>query len=169
MLFTSYGFIAFFAIVILAYYLFPKKIQWTLLLAASYFFYAFSGIENFAFILTTTVSCFVVARVMESKKIKEDTFIAQHKEDMDKESRKAYKEKGKKQRRRILILGLLINFLMLAVLKYTAFVLGNVNSIIGLFNKDAAITVPSLILPLGISFFVFQSTAYLIDVYRGKT
>ena len=145
MLFTSYGFIAFFAIVIFAYYFFPKKYQWTLLLAASYFFYAFSGFENFAFIITTTISCFIAARIMESKKLKEDAFVALHKEDMDKESRKAYREKGKKSRRRVLVLGLLINFLMLAVLKYTAFVLGNVNSIIGLFDNEAKISIPELI------------------------
>ena len=65
MLFTSLGFVVFVAVLLLAYYLFPKKYQWTLLLAASYFFYAFSGLENFAFIIATTLSCFFVARAME--------------------------------------------------------------------------------------------------------
>ena len=51
MLFTSYGFIAFVAVVLFLYYVVPKKAQWMLLLAASYFFYAFSGLWNFAIIL----------------------------------------------------------------------------------------------------------------------
>ena len=169
MLFTSYGFIAFVAVLLVAYYLFPKKFQWMLLLAASYFFYAFSGIENFAFIIATTLSCFFVAKIMEKKKEREDGYVELHKADMDKESRKAYRAKEKKKRRVILVLGLVFNFGILAVLKYTSFALRNVNSIISLFNSEATITVPSLLLPLGLSFFVFQSTAYLIDVYRGKT
>ena len=93
MLFTSYFFIAFVAILLVAYYLFPKKYQWTLLLAASYFFYAFSGLENFIFIIATTLSCFFVARVIEKKKEREDEYVALHKEEMDKESRKAYRAK----------------------------------------------------------------------------
>ena len=168
MLFTSYGFIIFIAALLVVYYLFPKKYQWTLLLAASYFFYAFSGIENFAFIIATTVSCFFVARAMEKRRIREDEFVALNKESMDKESRKAYRAGEKKKRFRILLIGLVFNFGMLAVMKYTAFAIGNVNSVIGLFGA-APIGIPSLLLPMGISFFVFQSTGYLIDVYRGKT
>ncbi len=168
MSFVSYGFIAFFAILLVVYYLFPKKFQWTLLLLASYFFYAFSGIENFIFIVATTVSCFFVARVMEKRKLKEDEYVALNKESMDKEGRKAYRAKEKKKRLWILLLGLIFNFGILAVLKYTAFAVGNVNSIIGLWGAKP-IGIPSLLLPMGISFFVFQSTGYIIDVYRGKT
>lgn len=168
MLFTSYGFIAFLAILLVVYYIFPKKYQWALLLAASYFFYAFSGIENFAFIVATTVSCFFVARAMEKRRLSEDEYIASNKEAMDKESRKAYRAKGKKKRFRILLAGLVFNFGILAVLKYTAFAVGNVNSLLGLFGI-AELSVPSLLLPMGISFYIFQSTGYLIDVYRGKT
>ncbi len=168
MLFTSYGFILFVAVLIGVYYIFPKKYQWTLLLAASYFFYAFSGIENFAFIIFTTVSCFFVARVIEKRKTCEDEYVASHKDTLDKEQRKAYRAKEKKKRFYILLLGLFLNFGVLAVIKYTAFALRNVNSILKLFGASG-VGIPDLILPLGISFFVFQSTGYLIDVYRGKT
>lgn len=168
MLFTSYGFILFIAILLGVYYIFPKKYQWTLLLAASYFFYAFSGIENFAFILFTTVSCFFVARIIEKRKNREDEYVANNKDTLDKEQRKAYRAKEKKKRFHILLLGLLLNFGMLAVIKYTAFALKNVNSVLKLFGVGG-FGIPDLLLPLGISFFVFQSTGYLIDVYRGKT
>lgn len=168
MLFTSYGFILFVAVLLVAYYLFPKKYQWTLLLAASYFFYAFSGLENFIFIIATTLSCFFVARAMEKMRTREDEYVALNKDTLDKESRKAYRAKGKKKRFNVLLLGLVFNFGILAVLKYTAFALRNVNSLLGLFGVNG-VGIPSLLLPMGISFFVFQSTGYLIDVYRGKT
>lgn len=168
MLFTSYGFILFVTLLIGVYYIFPRKYQWTLILAASYFFYAFSGLWNFAFILFTTVSCYFVARHLERRKQREDEYVAQNKDALDKEQRKAYRAKEKKKRFLALTVGLLLNFGMLAVLKYTEFALTNVNSLLGLFG-DLRFSVPDLILPLGISFFVFQSTGYLIDVYRSKT
>ena len=168
MLFTSYGFILFVALLIGVYYIFPKRYQWTLLLVASYFFYAFSGLENFAFILFTTLTCFFVARAIERMREKEDEYVAQNKESLDKEARKAYRAKEKKKRFNLLLLGLFLNFGMLAILKYTAFALRNLNSILDLFGAKS-VGIPDLILPLGISFFVFQSTGYLIDVYRGKT
>ena len=156
------------AVLLGVYYIFPKKYQWTLLLVASYFFYAFSGIENFAFIIFTTLSCFFVARVIEKRKVREDEYVALNKESLSKEERKAYRAKEKKKRFYILILGLLLNFGILAVLKYTAFAVKNLNSALALFGAEK-LTVPDLIIPLGLSFFVFQSTGYLIDVYRGKT
>ena len=168
MLFTSYGFILFAALLLAIYYVFPKKYQWTLLLAASYLFYAFSGIENFAFIIFTTVSCFITAIIMEKRKQNEDAYVEKNKELLDKEQRKQYRAKEKKKRFYILLIGLFLNFGVLAVIKYTAFALRNLNSILKLFGSSA-LPVPDLLLPLGISFFVFQSTGYLIDVYRGKT
>ena len=168
MLFTSYGFIFFVAFLLGIYYIFPRKYQWTLLLVASYFFYAFSGLWNFAFIIFTTISCFFVARFLERRKAREDDYVAKNKDTLDKEQRKAYRAKEKKKRFLLLVFGLLLNFGMLAILKYTEFALSNLNSIMGLFS-DFRLKVPDLILPLGISFFVFQSTGYLIDVYRSKT
>ena len=171
MLFTSYGFILFVAFLLIAYYLFPKKYrkyQWTLLLAASYFFYSFSGIENFIFIIATTLSCFFVAKAMEKRRSREDEYVALNRDTLTKDERKAYRAKEKSKRRRLLTLGLVFNFGILAVLKYTAFALGNLNSLLGLFGVSQ-IGIPSLLLPMGISFFIFQSTGYLIDVYRGKT
>ena len=168
MLFTSYGFIAFVAAVILLYYIVPKKTQWVLLLAASYFFYAFSGLWNFAFIISVTVSCYVIARIIARMKEREDAEVELNRETWTKDERKQYRAKKKKNRLWVLILGIVINVGILAVIKYTAFALTNVNSLLSLFGAGQ-ITIPKLLLPMGISFFVFQSVAYLIDVYRGKT
>ena len=168
MLFTSYGFIAFVAAVILLYYIVPKKTQWMLLLAASYFFYAFSGLWNFAFIISVTVSCYIIARIIESMKKREDVAVEQNRDVWSKDERKLYRANQKKRRLRVLVLGIAINIGILAVIKYTAFALTNVNSLLSLFGAGK-LSIPNLILPMGISFFVFQSVAYIIDVYRGKT
>ena len=168
MLFTSYGFIAFVAVLLVLYYLVPKKTQWMLLLAASYFFYAFSGIWNFAFIFAVTVSCYIIARVMARMRTREDDAVEQNRDSWTKDERKAYRAKQKKRRLRVLVLGIVLNIGILAVVKYTQFVLSNVNSLLSVFDLDT-ISIPSIILPMGISFFIFQSVSYLIDVYRGKT
>ncbi len=168
MLFTSYGFIAFLAVLFLAYYCVPKKWQWGLLLAASYVFYAFAGWECLIFILVTTLSAYFIARFMERETRKEERYLAEHRERMDKEERKKYKAVSKKRRFRILLCGLFLNFGILAVLKYTGFIVFNLNSVLtSLGGKGVA--VPELLLPMGISFYTFQTMGYLIDVYRSKT
>ena len=100
MLFTSYGFIAFVAAVILLYYIVPKKTQWMLLLAASYFFYAFSGLWNFVFIFAVTISCYIIARVIERMKNREDIFVEKNRDTWSKDERKQYRAKSKKHRLR---------------------------------------------------------------------
>ena len=169
MSFTSFEFFCFLAITLLLYYLIPKKTQWMLLLVASFVFYAFAGGFYLPYILVTIVSSYIVSILIEKNAKKEKAYIQENKETLDKEQRKAYKAKEKKKRFSILLCGLVINFGMLAVLKYTGFAISNINSIIHIFNKEASINIPSLLLPLGISFYVFQTTGYLIDVYREKT
>lgn len=55
---------------------------------------------------------------------------------------------------------------MLIVFKYSTFALGNLNLILSKFN--IIVYVPELLLPVGLSFFVFQSSSYLLDIYFGK-
>lgn len=164
---TSFPFLIFAAVTVLCYYLVPKRGQWMVLLTASILFYAAAGGWYLPFILTTVLTTFFLARVIESRAKADEDYITAHKADMAKEERKAYKAAGKKKRFRILVAGLVLNFGILAVLKYTGFTVSIVNDLLGLFS-DTSLTVPSLILPLGISFYTFRSTAYLIDVYRGK-
>ncbi len=168
MLFTSGLFLAFAAVVLLLYYTLPKRWQWKLLLAASYLFYLSAGVQLLGFLLYTTVVTFLIALLMQKRADAEELFVAQNREAMTKEARKAYRAAEKKKRFHILVLGLVLGFGLLAVLKYTAFVLGSVNGIIGAFGGEGLLAVPSLLLPLGISFYTFQSMGYLIDVYRGR-
>ena len=168
MLFTSYGFVAFLCVLFLVYYLIPKRWQWGFLLAASYVFYAFAGWRCLIFILATTLSSYGVARWMGRASRREGEYLSLHREELDKETRKAYRAREKKKRFRILLLGLCFNFGILAILKYTAFALTNFNAALSLFGAEG-VTIPDLLLPMGISFYIFQTMGYLIDVYRQKT
>ena len=66
MSFTSFGFLLFFAILLLLYYILPKTWQWKLLLAGSLFFYAFAGISAMAYMAATIGSTWFCAREIGS-------------------------------------------------------------------------------------------------------
>ncbi len=61
---------------------------------------------------------------------------------------------------------LILNLLLLVVFKYTNFILGNLNSLLSAFGLS--ISLPSLLLPVGLSFYVFQSSTYLMDLKSGR-
>ena len=164
MSFTTYTFIAFLGLMLLAYFLTYGKKQWITLLVGSYIFYAFAGLDCLAFILITTVSSYLVSILLGRAHTREKEYLEQSKELLDKAQKKEYKARAKKKRFRILLCGLFFNFGILAVLKYSAFAVRNVNSVLGLFGAEG-FSVPSLLLPLGISFYTFQTMGYLIDVY----
>jgi alginate O-acetyltransferase complex protein AlgI len=67
-----------------------------------------------------------------------------------------------------LTISLIGNVGSLAVFKYLNFFIDNVNSAAGYFDIAAPLPVASLVLPVGISFYTFQSMSYSIDVYRGE-
>lgn len=69
---------------------------------------------------------------------------------------------GKRQRR-IYIAAAVLNLLVLLVFKYTDFALGSIRSLTGL-----NFSLPEILLPVGLSFYVFQSCSYLFDLYNGK-
>ena len=72
---------------------------------------------------------------------------------------------GKSKTKTAVVTGVAINLLVLAIYKYASFVIGNINV---LLESLGAGTIPPvhIKLPVGISFYIFQSISYLIDVYR---
>lgn len=68
------------------------------------------------------------------------------------------------KRKLLLTSGIIVNLLLLGYYKYTAFFIENLDAATGL-----SYDIPHIILPLGISFFTFTQTAYIIDAYRGET
>ncbi|MDB4304251.1 MBOAT family protein, partial [Desulfosarcina sp.] len=78
------------------------------------------------------------------------------------------KNLGEKKSKIWLVCGVTANLLLLGVFKYANFIIGNINDLIEVFNIPA-IKNTSIILPIGISFYTFQSLSYLIDIYRKET
>lgn len=169
MLFTSYRFILFLIGLFILYYVVPKKTQWILLLCANAYFYFYSESKiYFVFIGVTIVTTYLAALLTDKNLVKQQTYIKENKASLDKEAKKAYKESMRKKRALILVTTLVCNFGILAVLKYSNFTISNINGVISAFGGKTELSKLNLVLPLGISFYTFQSMGYLIDVYRGK-
>lgn len=167
MLFTSYEFLIFIAGLFLLYYIIPKKFQWQLLLLASYIFYFMSGPSNLLYILATTVTTYFVTCQIDKIAKQQSAYIKANKESLSKEEKKSYKEKMKSRQWKWLLACLLLNLGILAVVKYTNFAISNVNGILSAVGSTTQLSFWDIALPMGISFYTFQSMGYLIDVYRG--
>lgn len=168
MLFTSYSFILFLILLFTVYYTFPKKYQWMLLLFASYVFYSFAGFKYLFYIIATTLSTYFISRRLHGIQTIQAGYIKENKEALSREERKAYKAVMKSRQRKWLVLCLLFNFGVLAVLKYADFTIGNINSLLDLLNAEKELPFFGFALPLGISFYTFQTMGYITDVYREK-
>ena len=177
MSFVSIGFALFVAAALLIYYIVPVKYRWTVLLVASYYFYWLSGPGNFVYILTTTISAFFCAALIEKKAESSKIYLADNKESLSKEDKKAYKERTKSIQRIILFAGMLINFGILILVKYSNFTLTNITNTatayinmyrLQFFGETEFSPFVNFVMPLGISFYTFQTMGYLIDIYYGK-
>ena len=164
MLFTSYAFIVFLTIVIVLYYVFPKKIQWVLLLIASYFFYFCANPVYLLFIFVSTLCVYLCTLWMDYEIETNKKYMDTH-PDICKADKKNIKEKLKAKNRKIMLIALLLNLGILAITKYTNFFIKNLNTFL---PENKEVHEIDLIIPLGISFYTFQVVSYLVDVYRGK-
>ncbi|MBR5301268.1 MAG: MBOAT family protein [Clostridia bacterium] len=140
-----------------AYYLCPNRFKWMLLLLASYIYYAYCGVRALPFILLTTLSTWsgalLIGRIGEKNKAE----LKARKAELDAAGKKALKAQAKNKQRIVFWAVLLLNFGVLALLKYTS-------PVLTAMGRPAL----NLLLPLGISFYTFQSMGYLIDVSNGK-
>ena len=139
------------------YYLCPDRFKWMLLLLASYAYYAYCGANALPFILLTTLSTWAgalcIGRIGEQSK----AVLKARRAELDSAGKKALKAQAKRRQRAVFFAVLLLNFGVLALLKYTS-------PLLTAMGRPAL----NLLLPLGISFYTFQSMGYLIDVYNGK-
>ncbi|MBQ8164515.1 MAG: MBOAT family protein [Clostridia bacterium] len=128
------------------YCIFQKwvKVQNLLILLGSLAFYASYGFDNVAFLLFSILITYFGGMIGSG---------------LSKNHRKAGKA--------VHIISLLLNFGMLFVFKYAGFIGDNINSILGKFEQN--INFPELLLPIGLSFFVFQSSTYILDLMQNKT
>ncbi len=143
MLFNSLSFLAFLAVVLLIYPQLRHKSQNLFLLAASYFFY---GSWDWRFTLLLAVSTVV------------DYFVGQTLDNTQNE----------KVRRKLLLLSVCVNLGILGFFKYFGFFVDSAGEILTLVGLQAHIPVLNIVLPVGISFYTFQTMSYTIDIYRRR-
>lgn len=143
MLFNSFHFLLFFPLVVILYYALPHKWRWALLLAASYYFYMCWKVEYVFIIMFSTGVDFIAAHKIHQS--------------IDKKKKKGY-----------LLLSILVNVGLLFSFKYYNFVNANITNILDVFDLKNNLPYFNFLLPVGISFYTFQTLSYTIDVYRGK-
>ena len=168
MSYISITFLAFVCVMFLLYFLLPKRMQWVVLLIGSYVFYIAAGWKFVPFLVLTTVTVFLVGLWLGKTNDSYKADLAARKESLTREEKTVLKNRYIRKKRWILASGLILNFGVLAFLKYFNFFAENVTALFGKLHMDASVPQLELLLPLGISFYTFQAMGYLIDVYRGK-
>lgn len=167
MLFVSYEFIGFMLLCFLIYYVIPKRFQWILLLISSYVFYFIAGPFYPVFIFVTTLTTYLTGRKLDLLNDVQETYLLENR-GLTREEKKSYKAAMARKRKGYMLLCLLLNLGILAVIKYTNFAIDNVNHILAMTGSETELEFVDWLLPMGISFYTFQSMGYLIDVYWNK-
>ena len=144
MLFNSYQFLIFFPIVTVVYFLLPRKTRWFWLLVMSYYFYMNWHAEYALLMAASTLVTWICGNIVH--RIRET-----------------------RTRKIVLALGIVFNLGMLGYFKYTGMLLDILQRGANLLGIGWRAPRVSILLPVGISFFVFQALGYMIDVYRGTT
>ncbi len=141
MVFSSVVFLVYFLpLFLLLYFITPAKFKNLVLLGSSIFFYAWGAPKFIFVILGTTTLDFYLVKLM-------------------------YYAEDTKKRKTFLILSLCLNVGLLFYFKYCNFFIDNINSVLGAFGS-AGINWTQIILPIGISFYTFESITYVVDCYR---
>lgn len=149
MLFNSFEFLLFFPVVLILYYLIPHKYRWLFLLVSSYYFYMAHTPELALLLLTSTVVDYCCGLYMERAR--------------------------PIQKKMLLSLSILVNIGILIAFKYLAFFVSAFEDLFSFFDlsltekrKTTGYNFDNILLPVGISFYTFQTLSYTIDMYRGK-
>lgn len=139
MLFSSIPFLFYFLpIVLIVYFLTPKKLKNVVLLLSSLFFYGW-GEPKYLILMVLSIVLFYLCGIAIGK------------------------SETQKKKKLWLCVSVVISVLLLGVFKYADFFVSNFNAVTGL-----SVPLLKLALPIGISFYTFQCLSYTIDVYRGE-
>lgn len=140
--FNSFGFLLFVVLVFIFYWVLKKQTyhQNLLILIASYLFYSFWDWRFLSLIFISSISDFLIGQSISKT--------------------------NKKSKQKFLIsISLLINLGLLGFFKYYNFFIDSLVELLGLYDSYSTLHV---VLPVGISFYTFQTLSYTIDVYRGR-
>ena len=153
----------FLPVCLLAYQLAPEKWRGRVLLGFSWiFFYLLSG-KLLVYLLGTTLLTHCIGIWLTLLKTEEAKAV----EGMDRKQKKVIKAEYQKKGRRVLILGILILLGVLGYLKYFDFFTTNLSYLFGHPVLEGW-RPEKLLMPIGISFYTFQTMSYVIDVYQKK-
>ena len=144
LLFNSFEYLIFLPVVVALFFLIKPRFRWVFLLIASYYFYMCWKAEYILLIIFCTVINYFAALLID-------------------------RETNQTKRKWILAIDLIISFGVLFVYKYLGFMTQNINAMIQAFHGRFHIPTFELLLPVGISFFTFQTLSYTIDVFQKKT
>lgn len=158
------AFLLFLVVFAAAYYIAPKKLQWIVLLIASVCFYLSYSVAAALYLLITVLLTFGFSLRLDQM----NRTFERATEGLTRQEKREEKKKASKRKKRVLALALILNFAALAVLKYSGFFVSNVNHAMAWIGAARQLPLPDFLLPLGISFYIFQTSGYLIDIYRGK-
>src|ERR1022692_2242943 len=143
MLFNSIIYFLFLAITLIVYYLLPVKYRNYFLIAASAFFYMYVKIEYIFIIIFIIISNVFIGIKIE-------------------------RSQTKNRRNQFLYLSLFINLGILIFFKYWNFLIDNLLGLLRIFHAKNSIPFVEIALPLGLSYYIFQTIGYIYDIYRGS-
>ena len=152
MLFNSYAFWGFFLLIILLYRWANHRVQNTVLLVGSYVFYGCWDWRFLPLIAVTTLINFYTGIGIE------------------KYSQSSNSEAEIRKKQRILLtVSIVASLGMLGFFKYWGFFIDSTSALLTALGMSTSLPVLEILLPVGISFYTFQTMSYTIDVYRGET
>lgn len=147
MSFTGVTYLAFLTVAILMFFLLPgAKTRCVWLLGISSFFFLLYSPKSFWIIAFVTIAAYAIGLVLE---------------------RMGDRPKG--MRRAVLVVGIAVVAAALLVTKYSDFSITTINRIFGTLGANLQLPLLKVAMPIGISFWTFQTIAYVADVYLGKT
>lgn len=144
MLFNSIQYVVFLIIVVTLYWNLSGRWKPRLLLVASYLFYAVWDWRFLSLILASTAVDYAVGRYLS-------------------------RETGSPKRKRAVLVSIGVNLGLLGIFKYLGFFVDSATELLVAIGLQANPSSLEILLPVGISFYTFQTLSYTIDVYRGKT
>ena len=146
MLFNSYAFLLFFPIVVCITFLVPKKVQYIWLLLASYYFYMNWDAKYALLLLLSTFVTYLSGLFIEYIRKKDKNLATQ---------------------KWVVAISFSINLGILFFFKYFNFFSETLEYLFSQFHVELLLPQVNVLLPVGISFYIFQALSYTVDIYRG--
>ncbi|MGE5616470.1 MAG: MBOAT family O-acyltransferase [Bacillota bacterium] len=141
MLFHTVQFFWFMLAVVTLVLILPRAATMPLLLAASYVFYGWSGLFFLLLLICSSTTDYALARIFAARRGRWKAGI---------------------------VVSAIVNFSLLGFFKYANFALSNANEVLSAWGMNPKLPMLEIVLPVGISFYTFQSFAYTVDVLTGR-